>query len=103
MFFLKTFAYNTLSLDYATIFSKMFSDFGRSSINPRIVMGSHFIKHKLKLSVEYTVQVIEKKPYLWFFLELDEFSPTLHNKGLGKICEQHTKMKIYKSVQLTAA
>jgi len=55
------------------IYSKHFSDIGRSAINPRIVIGSLIIKHKLKLSDEETVQSIEENPYMQYFLGFDEF------------------------------
>lgn len=56
------------------IFSKHFSQVGRNAINPRIVIGSLIIKHKLNLSDEQTVQIIEENPYMQFFLGLEEFS-----------------------------
>ena len=55
------------------IFAEHFSDFGRMSINPRIVIGSLIIKHKLNLSDEETVQSIEENPYMQYFLGFDEF------------------------------
>lgn len=57
------------------IYSKYFSDYGRYSINPRIVIGSIIIKHKLNISDEETVQSIQENPYMQYFLGLDEFSP----------------------------
>ena len=56
------------------IFSKKFSNYGTIAINPRIVIGSLIIKHKLNLSDEETVMTIEENPYMQFFLGLDEFS-----------------------------
>jgi IS5 family transposase len=56
------------------IYCKHFSNYGRSSIDPRIVIGSLIIKHKLNLSDEATVQIIEENPYMQYFLGLDEFS-----------------------------
>jgi DNA-directed RNA polymerase subunit E'/Rpb7 len=58
-----------------SIYAKYFADFGRSSINPRIVIGSLIIKHKMNLSDEQTVMIIQENPYMQFFLGLDEFSP----------------------------
>ena len=55
------------------IYSKHFSDFGRVTINPRIVIGSLIIKHKLNLSDEETVQSIEENPYMQYFLGFEEF------------------------------
>ena len=59
--------------DCVKIFSEYFPDMGRTAINPRIVIGSLIIKHKLNLSDEQTVQIIEENPYMQFFLGLDEF------------------------------
>lgn len=55
------------------IYSKYFPEMGRTAINPRIVIGSIIIKHKLSLSDEQTVQIIEENPYMQFFLGLEEF------------------------------
>ncbi len=57
------------------IFCKLFSNQGAKTINPRIVIGSLIIKHKLNLSDEDTVQIIVENPYMQIFLGLDEFSP----------------------------
>ncbi len=57
------------------IFTRHFPDSGRTSINPRIVIGSLIIKHKLCLSDEETGRIIEENPYMQYFLGLDEFSP----------------------------
>jgi len=57
------------------IFSKYFSSAGCPSINPRIVIGSLIIKHKMNLDDRSTVQIIEENPYMQFFLGLDEFAP----------------------------
>ena len=57
------------------IYEKHFSEKGSTAINPRIVIGSLIIKHKMNLSDEATVQIIEENPYMQFFLGLDEFSP----------------------------
>lgn len=59
----------------AKIFVRYFSDMGRRAISPRIVIGSLVIKHKLNLSDEETVRIIEENPYMQFFLGLDEFAP----------------------------
>ena len=58
-----------------SIYEKHFSNQGSVSIHPRIVIGSLIIKHKMNLSDEATVQIIEENPYMQFFLGLDEFSP----------------------------
>lgn len=55
------------------IFTAHFSDTGRLAINPRIVIGSLIIKHKMNLSDEDTVLIISENPYMQFFLGLDEF------------------------------
>jgi len=57
------------------IFSKHFPSSGRTAINPRIVIGSLIIKHKLNLSDEQTAYIIEENPYMQYFLGLDEFAP----------------------------
>ncbi len=57
------------------IYSKHFADCGRTAINPRIVIGSLIIKHKLNFSDEQTVQIIEENPYMQFFLGCDQFAP----------------------------
>jgi len=57
------------------IYSKHFSKIGSLSVDPRIVIGSLIIKHKMNLSDEDTVQIIEENPYMQYFLGLDEFTP----------------------------
>ncbi|WP_373519030.1 IS5 family transposase [Pricia sp.] len=59
----------------AKIYSRHFPDSGRTAIDPRIVIGSLIIKHKLALSDDETVRIIGENPYMQFFLGLDEFSP----------------------------
>lgn len=56
------------------IYSRHFPQMGRTAINPRIVIGSLIIKHKLNMSDEQTVRIIEENPYMQYFLGLDEFS-----------------------------
>src|SRR5690625_6707740 len=58
-----------------SIFIRHFSEKGRKRINPRVVIGSLIIKHKLNLSDEETVMIIEENPYMQYFLGLDEFAP----------------------------
>lgn len=48
---------------------------GAPGINPRVIIGSLIIKHKLRLSDDETVQTISENPYMQFFLGLDNFSP----------------------------
>ena len=55
------------------IYVAHFSNLGAVSINPRIVIGSLIIKHKLNLSDDETVQSIEENPYMQFFLGFDQF------------------------------
>src|SRR5690625_6026338 len=45
-----------------SIFIRHFSEKGRKRINPRVVIGSLIIKHKLNLSDEETVMIIEENP-----------------------------------------
>lgn len=76
------------------IFSLKFNaNLGAKSINPRIIIGSFIIKHKLNLSDEETLEIISENPYMQFFLGLRDFfseqlfSPTLFvemRKKLGK-------------------
>jgi hypothetical protein len=73
---------------------KRFDKFlGAPGVNPRMIIGSLIIKHKLKLSDEETISTISENPYMQFFLGLDNytpdplFSPTLFveiRKKLGK-------------------
>ncbi len=55
------------------IFCIHFSVEGAKAINPRIVIGALFIKHKMKLSDDVTVLTIEENPYMLFYLGLEEF------------------------------
>lgn len=55
------------------IYSGYFSDFGSIGVNPRIIIGSLIIKHKLKLSDEETILSISENPYMQYFLGLDDF------------------------------
>ena len=61
--------------DCIRIYTKQFSEMGRKTINPRIVIGSIIIKHKLNLSDEETLLLIRENPYMQYFLGLDEFYP----------------------------
>lgn len=54
---------------------KMNAGFGRRAIDPRIVIGSLVIKHKLKLSDEETILSIQENPYMQYFLGLNEYTP----------------------------
>src|SRR5690554_1377184 len=73
------------------IICQTISDVGRKAINPRIVIGSLFIKHKLNLSDEETVLLIRENLYMQYFLGLDEyypyslFTPTLFTEWCKKL------------------
>lgn len=58
-----------------SIFIRKFPERGRKMVNPRLIIGSLIIKHKLDLSDEETVMIIEENPYMQYFLGLDEFAP----------------------------
>ena len=68
----------------AKIYSKRVSStMGAGGINPRIIIGSFIVKHKLNLSDEETLQTISENPYIQFFLGLNCFTPTfLFNPSL---------------------
>lgn len=55
------------------IYSEHFSNLGRVTINPRVVIGSLIVKHKLELSDDETVQTISENPYIQYFLGFREF------------------------------
>lgn len=57
------------------IFIGHFPDSGRTAIDPRIVIGSLIINHKLCLSDEETARIIEENPYIQYFLGIEEFVP----------------------------
>jgi hypothetical protein len=57
------------------IFTQKFPENGRKMVNPRIIIGSLIIKHKLNLGDKETVLIIEENPYMQYFLGLDEFAP----------------------------
>lgn len=62
--------------EMVTIYKKRFNAYmGAGSINPRVVLGSFIIKHKLGLSDEETLQTISENPYMQFFLGLNDFVP----------------------------
>ncbi len=50
------------------------SQYGRPSIDARIVIGAMLIKHMKKLSDEETIEEIRENPYMQYFLGLKEFS-----------------------------
>ena len=78
------------------IYSSRFNTkLGAKGINPRIIIGSFIIKHKLNLSDEEILAIISENPYMQFFLGLGDFyseqlfSPTLFvelRKRLSKSC-----------------
>ena len=55
------------------IYCEHFSNLGRITVNPRIVIGSLIVKHKLGLSDLETVQTIQENPYIQYFLGFEEF------------------------------
>lgn len=66
---------------------------GRTSVNPRVIIGALIIKHKLCLTDEQTIEIIKENPYMQFFLGFTQFkseaifSPTVFvdiRKRLGK-------------------
>lgn len=48
---------------------------GAPAVDPRIVIGSLYIKHKLKLSDEETIQTIQENPYMQYFLGINVYNP----------------------------
>lgn len=48
---------------------------GAPAVNPRVVVGSFYIKHKLKLSDEETIQTIQENPYMQYFLGMNVYHP----------------------------
>jgi transposase, IS5 family len=61
--------------DFARIYAKtLCDDFGRPSLDARIVIGAMIIKHKKGLSDEETIEEIRENPYLQYFIGYEEFS-----------------------------
>jgi IS5 family transposase len=61
--------------DFARIYAKaLCEDFGRPSLDARIVIGAMIIKHKKGLSDEETLEEIIENPYLQYFIGYEEFS-----------------------------
>lgn len=52
---------------------KLAKDKGRPGIDTRVVIGSLYVKHKLKLSDEETLQTIQENPYIQYFLGLNVY------------------------------
>jgi len=50
------------------------SDFGRPSVDVRIVIGAMIIKHQKSLSDEETIEKIRENSYMQYFLGLKEFT-----------------------------
>jgi len=88
------------------IYSTRFNEkMGAQSINPRIVIGTFIIKHKLNLSDEEVLLTISENPYMQFFLGLETFyseklfSPSLLvelRKRLGKTCFDNFSLELIK-------
>lgn len=51
------------------------SSMGAGGVNPRVLIGSMIIKHKMNLTDEDTLLIIRENPYMQFFLGLEEFNP----------------------------
>lgn len=51
------------------------SSMGAVGVNPRVLIGSMIIKHKMNLTDEATLLIIRENPYMQFFLGLDQFNP----------------------------
>ena len=61
--------------ELAAIYTKSLrNDFGRPSVDARVVIGAIIIKHKKSLSDEETIDEIRENPYLQFFLGFKEFT-----------------------------
>ena len=61
--------------DLARIYvNSLRTDFGRPSVDARVVIGAMIIKHKKCLSDDETIEEIQENPYLQFFLGFTEFS-----------------------------
>jgi ribosomal protein S10 len=62
--------------DLVSVYLKSLSkDEGRRCIDGRIVVGALFIKHKLCLSDEETIETIKENPYIQYFLGLNTYHP----------------------------
>jgi len=48
---------------------------GAVGVNPRVLIGSMIIKHKMNLTDEDTLLIIRENPYMQFFLGLEQFNP----------------------------
>lgn len=61
--------------DFARIYIKaLCEDFGRPSLDARIVIGAMIIKYKKGLSDEETIEEIRENAYLQYFIGYEEFS-----------------------------
>lgn len=60
----------------ASICSKKYNlNQGSSGVNLRMIIGSLIVKHKLNLTDEETLAIIQENPYMQFFLGLETFNP----------------------------
>src|SRR6056297_1105894 len=48
---------------------------GAPALNPRIAVGSLIVKHKLNLSDEETIRLIQENLYIQYFLGLNQYHP----------------------------
>lgn len=54
---------------------RMSIDKGAGAVDPRVVIGSLYIKHRLTLSDEETIQQIQENAYMQYFLGLNTYHP----------------------------
>lgn len=54
---------------------KLSKDKGAPGIDARIVVGTLYIKHQMKLSDREVIQTIQENPYMQFFLGKNEYDP----------------------------
>ena len=61
--------------DLASIYiNSLRSDFGRPSVDARVVIGAMIIKHKKTMTDEETIEEIRENPYMQYFLGLKGFT-----------------------------
>src|SRR5699024_11897045 len=72
------------------IYRRRFSpDMGARATDPRQVIGTFIIKHKLGLCDEETLLSIAENPYMQFFLGLTTFQPRSEERRVGSA--SHTR------------
>lgn len=71
------------------MYSLHFSQCGRTAFDPRILIGSLIIMHKMGLSDGETVQIIGENHYMKFLPSLDELSPAhISSTTLFMVCRR---------------